>query len=50
MQIQSLEQHFEIVDSCKAILFNAIDERQETHARQLLESVQDIEKYIYIGG
>ena len=49
MQIQSLEQHFEAVDSCKAILYNAIDEKQETHARQLLEAVQSVEKYIYVG-
>ena len=50
MPIQSLEQHFAVVDSCKNILFNANDERQEKHARQLLASVQDMEKYIYVGG
>lgn len=48
--MQSLEQHFQAVDSCKNILFNAIDERQETHARQLLDAVQGVEKYIYVGG
>lgn len=48
--MENLEQHFETVDVCKDILFNAIDERQETKARQLLTTVQGIEKYIYVGG
>ena len=45
-----LEQHFQKVDACKNILFNANDERQETHARQLLKAVEDEENYIYIEG
>ena len=50
MRMQSLELHFEAVDSCKNILFNAIDDKQEANARQLLDAVQDVEKYIYVGG
>lgn len=46
----NLEQHFQKVDACKNILFNANDERQETHARQLLKAVEDEEKNIFIGG
>ena len=45
-----LEQHFQIVDSCKNILFNASNERQEERARNLLNAVKDVENYIYVGG
>lgn len=48
--MNDLEKHFEAVDACKNILFNANTERQETHARQLLEAVTGVEKHIFIGG
>lgn len=45
-----LELHFKRVDSCKDILFNTENERQEHYARVLLKSVLDEENYIYVGG